>query len=304
MKVVRNKGGYPGSGPGTAVAMGFFDGVHIGHAAVIHAAREYAQQHGLDLAVFTFSRAGLAGDKGKLLQSPRQKHDLLAEIGVKYCFEPPFESFCDVSPEAFFEQMLRGRYKAKALFCGEDFAFGKGRAGDVRLLRRLCEARDMALSVVPLALYEGDVVSSSRIRAALGAGDLTAANAMLGRPYEIDLPVRHGKRIGRKLGFPTLNQVFPAWLQPPEQGVYITQTVLRDKVWPSVTGYGTRPTVGGKSVTCETYLPGYSGNLYGKNTKVRFFSRIASVRKFSTEQELAAAVQHWAQQAVAYFGEV
>lgn len=303
MIILDHNEAYPGHKPGTAIAIGYFDGVHLGHQAVIQAAKEHAGQHGLDLAVFTFLLPEKTGIKGRRLLTAGQKHAALASLGVEYCFEPVFESFCQLSPTDFFEKMLLGQYKAKALFCGEDFAFGAGRAGNVTMLGQLCKQAGVALGIAPTALYKDEEVSSSRIRLALSAGQIPDVNAMLGRPYEICLPVRHGEKLGRTLGFPTINQIYPPEMQPPMEGIYITETDVNGKAWPSATGYGNRPTVGGVGDTCETFIPGFAGNLYGKEITVRFFKRICGNIKFATLEDLRQAVQGWAKQAAEYFEE-
>ncbi|MGD9559126.1 MAG: riboflavin biosynthesis protein RibF [Oscillospiraceae bacterium] len=285
----------------TAVALGFFDGVHLGHRAVIEAARQQAEAQGLCLAVFTFSQPAGQPVKGRQILTTEQKHELLAQLGVHYCFEPPFESFMHRTPAQFFSQTLVEEYRARALACGDDFFFGAKRAGNTALLKTLSAEAGIALSVVPTALYDGQPVSSTRIRAALAVGDIPAANAMLGRPYEINYPVRHGNRIGGRMGFPTINQVFPDAVQPPAFGVYITQTVVDGKGWPSATGYGTRPTVDDGAPTCETFIPGYEGDLYDKPIRVRFYKKIDTPKKFESLEALAQAVDGWAAASLHFF---
>lgn len=285
--------------PPAAVAMGYFDGVHLGHQAVIAAACRYAKAHGLQPAVFTFE-GGPKNGAGRLC-SQAQKHRLLEELGVEVCYEPPFERFGGLEPQRFFNEMLLGEYHARALFCGEDFAFGARRAGDVALLRRLCEERGVALSVVPMALYQGQAVSSSRIRTCIAKGEMPEANAMLGRPYEVQLPVQHGRQLGRTLGFPTINQRFPPWVQAPALGVYVTTALLDGKAWPAATGFTTRPTVDGGEASCETFIPGFSGNLYDEMVPVRFYQKIDEPCKFENFEALAQAVQGWAKMALEYF---
>lgn len=295
------------NGAPCAIALGYFDGVHLGHRAVLEKARQYAARHGLRFAVFTFAQvAGKAAaqqsPKGASIYPADIKHSLLAEAGVETCYEPPFESFCSLAPQAFFTGMLLEAFRAKAVFCGEDFAFGAKRAGNTAVLRRLCKEANVHLEVAPLLEWEGQPVSSSRIRQALEAGDMPLANAMLGALYQTDYPVLHGRNLGTTLGMPTINQVFPPGLQPPAFGVYVTQTLVDGQAWPSATGYGRRPTVDGVGEpTCETFIPGYSGDLYGKKVKVLFYEKIDDPQKFASAEELGEAVKAWARQAMAYF---
>lgn len=284
-----------------ALALGYFDGVHLGHRAVIEAAAQVARQEGLALAVFTFALGQKPGVETALLQTEEQKRRALAELGVEYCFSPPFESFRGLGPQQFFDEVLVKACRAQALFCGQDFAFGQNRAGDAAALQKMSTAENIEMQTVPTAEFEGQPISSTRIRAALASGDMRKVNAMLGRPYEIAFPVVHGQHLGSSLGFPTINQVFPQGLQAPRMGVYVTKTQVGDKEWPSATGYGSRPTVGGQNPTCETFIPGFSGDLYGTSPRVKFYEYMAEAQKFETPQVLAEAVQGWARQAVEYF---
>ncbi|WP_394960792.1 riboflavin biosynthesis protein RibF [Candidatus Allofournierella merdavium] len=290
-------------GRGSAVALGFFDGVHIGHRAVISAAVDCARAEGLEAAVFTFSLPAGHIMKGGRLITDGEKHRRIEELGADRFFEPPFEEFCDLSPEAFVGDVLRGMYNAKAVFCGDNFTFGKKAAGNVAALKALCAPLGIRVEVVPMALYKGETVSSTRIRAALAAGDIRAANAMLGRPYAIDFEVRHGKGLGHTLGMPTLNQVYPEGFAHPRYGVYVTRALVEGAWHPGATGFGERPTVNktGEGATCETFLPGFSGQLYGERVTVEFLDYIAESRRFDSTDQLRDAVMGWARQAVAWF---
>lgn len=299
MKIVI-KGEYRGKKEGTALALGFFDGLHIGHQSVINEALTCAKKNNYDPAVFTFTFDDRPSTKGKQILSLKDKHEWLERMGVEYCFEPPFSSFCGLSPEQFFYDCIMGEYHAKSLFCGTNYGFGAKRAGDTDLLEKLCRENGIKLVVVPLTFWRGARVSSTRIREALANGAMEDVNTMLGRPYEVDLPVQHGRKRGSKLGFPTINQYLPAAMQAPREGVYISETEVDGVVRPSVTGYGNRPTVNGTEPTCETFIPGFSGDLYGKKVKVLFYKRIAGTTKFDSTSELAASVLAWAEEAKEY----
>ena len=189
---------------GSAVALGYFDGVHCGHRAVLGAAAACAAQNGLTAAAFTFELPGNSTLKGGRILSLQLKHTRIAEIGIEEYLEPPFEQFRSLSPEEFVQRVLVECFHAKAVFCGDNFTFGAKAAGNVPMLRQLCAPLGIQVNIVPMAQYQGQTVSSTRIRAALESGDLDSANAMLGKPYCIDWPVTHGKGIGSgKLGTPT-----------------------------------------------------------------------------------------------------
>ncbi|MDL2294523.1 riboflavin biosynthesis protein RibF [Ruminococcaceae bacterium OttesenSCG-928-D13] len=282
-----------------AIALGLFDGVHLGHRAVIGKAAEIAARRGLRLAVFTFPWGRKAV---RPILTLDEKHAQLAALWVDTCYEPPFESFKTLSPEDFFTGMLLGEYNAKAVVCGENFGFGAKRAGNTTLLKALGAEHRVELAVAGLTLYDGQPISSSRIREALADGQMENVNAMLGRTYALAAPVGHGKRLGSTLGFPTLNQTFPEGVQAPALGVYATRTMVGGRAWPSVTGWGTRPTVDtAGSPTCETFIPGFEGDLYGDEVTVEFHKKIADSQRFDGPQALAAAVQSWAAEAAAYF---
>ena len=166
---------------GTAVAMGYFDGIHIGHRAVIDGAVQWARAHGAAPAVFTFRLPVDNKMKGKRLLSSADKHALIASLGVEYYLTPDFEEIKGLSPEQFVRSIVENCH-AKALFCGENFTFGAKAAGTPELLRKLCAPLGVEVVVVPMAQFEEKPVSSTRIRTALEGGDIPAANAMLGHP--------------------------------------------------------------------------------------------------------------------------
>ncbi|MDY4166357.1 MAG: riboflavin biosynthesis protein RibF [Fournierella sp.] len=288
---------------GCSVALGFFDGVHLGHQAVIRAAALDAAENGRSAAVFTFQLPLSSTMKGGRLQSETEKHQVMEGLGVEYYMEPPFEAFCGQSPEEFVERILHRGFKARAVFCGDNFTFGKKAAGNVETLRQLCEPLGIRVQVVPMATYQGQLVSSTRIRAALAEGDIPAVNAMLGRPYRIDFAVRHGKGLGRTLGFPTINQIYPEGFAAPKYGIYITRVKVNGQWYAGATGFGTRPTVNttGEGATCETFIPDFSGQLYGEEPELEFYEYIAPSRKFDTLEELTACVNGAAAKAKEYF---
>ena len=204
------------------------------------------------------------------------------------------------------EQFVRGLVtdcRARALFCGENFTFGAKAAGDPGLLRQLCAPLGVEVYVQSMAQFEGKPVSSSRIRSALEGGDIPAANAMLGAPYAIRFPVQHGAGLGRTLGVPTINQIYPAGYQLPRYGIYITRTTIGGASYPSATGLGSRPTVNDDpaKVTCETFIPGFSGDLYGADPVVEFFAYLSPSKKFDTLDQLRDCIQNAARRAQEYF---
>lgn len=289
---------------GSAVALGFFDGVHLGHRAVIEAAAAEARRCGLTPAVFTFELPEGSTLKGGRILSAAQKHARMAAMGVRCVMEPPFADFCALTPEAFVKDILVDCFRAKAVFCGDNFTFGARAAGNVEMLKQLCAGYGIRVTVVEMARYRGEVVSSTRIRAALEEGRITDANAMLGTPYAVDWEVTHGKKVGTsKLGTPTINQNYPAGTLQPCCGVYLTRIRIGDTWYPAATGIGPRPTVDkeGASVSCETYVPGFSGNVYGQHPVLEFHKYLCPVRKFESLQALADLITTAAARSCAYF---
>ena len=214
------------------------------------------------------------------------------------------ENFVGLTPEQFVLGIIRD-CNARALFCGENFTFGARAAGTPELLRQLCEPLGVEVVVLPMAQFEEKPVSSTRIRTALEGGDIPAANAMLGMPYAIRFAVQHGAGLGHTLGVPTINQLYPQGFQLPRYGIYITRTRIGDRWYPSATGLGTRPTVNSdeSKVTCETFIPGFTGDLYGTDPVVEFHAYLSPSKKFDTLDELRECIDHAAQRAQEYFAE-
>ena len=173
-----------GDKQGSAVALGYFDGIHLGHRAVIGGAVDWARAHGAAPAVFTFQLPAGSRMKGRRLLSTEDKHRIIAGLGVEHYLVPAFEDIQAMTPEQFVRGLVTD-CRARALFCGENFTFGAKAAGDPGLLRQLCAPLGVEVYVQPMAQFEGKPVSSSRIRSALEGGDIPAANAMLGAPYAI-----------------------------------------------------------------------------------------------------------------------
>lgn len=292
-----------GSG-GTAVAMGYFDGIHIGHRTVIDGAVQWAKSHGASPAVFTFRLPADSKMKGRRLLSTEDKHDLVAAMGVEHYLCPDFEAIKAMTPEQFVRGIVQD-CQARALFCGENFTFGAKAAGTPDLLRTLCAPLGVEVVVLPMAEFEEKTVSSTRIRTALEGGDIPAANAMLGMPYAIRFPVHHGQGLGHKLGVPTINQIYPEGFQLPRYGIYITRTRIGDRWYPSATGLGTRPTVNDDTtrVTCETFIPGFSGDLYGTDPVVEFYTYLSPSKKFDSLDALRDCINDAAKKAQRYFAE-
>ena len=285
--------------PSTAVALGLFDGVHRGHQAVIRAAADCAPE--LMPAVFTFrfdTRAVVTKKQFGTLLRPELKAKKLEENGIRFMLEPPFSTIMKMEPESFIQGILFNFMHAKAVFCGEDFRFGKNAAGDTRLLRAACQKNGVRFEIVRPVLDEGVPVSSTRIRAALREGDVPLANRLLGSPYMTCGTVVHGRHMGHSLGFPTINQLFSPEDLIPRFGVYATIVEVDGKEYVGATDIGVKPTVGdGYAPAAETFILDFDGDLYGRNIVIRYYAFLRGEKRFDSLEELTKTVLDNAKQA-------
>lgn len=285
--------GYPAH---AVVAIGNFDGVHLGHQAILKKAKEYGKNMGLPVVVLTFNPHPTLELRPqspmKLLMTYEEKRLQLGQLGVDFCVEEPFQhEFAAKSAHEFFHEILLNRLHAKVLIVGEDFAFGYQREGNTQLLKQFCDRAGVILDLAKPVLLDGKVISSSRIRQALSQGQLDEAEKLLGHPFFYRGEVVHGDKRGRTIGFPTANmkceEKFP--LLP---GVYASSVVWQNKTYPSVTNIGTRPTFQQKEelslipLKIETHILEQTFDLYGQFLEVRFHHRIRDEKKFSSIDEL------------------
>lgn len=275
----------------TAVALGFFDGVHTAHAEVIYGAR----QPGLVWSVLTFriSEGAPANKSGlELILPDAQRLERLESLGVERVYFPAFREMAGLSAEDFFRRILMDKLHARRLSCGYNYTFGQGAAGDTGLLRRLCAGQGIELNICPRLERDGELVSSSTIRELLGAGRIPEANALLGYRYYILGEVIHGRSLGRTLGFPTLNQVLSRPCVVPAHGVYNSVTWVRGKRYRSITNIGVKPTIEGeRAPLAETYMLGAEGDFYGETARVELLEHTRPEQKFSSVEELREIVQ-------------
>lgn len=273
-----------------SLALGAFDGLHRGHMAVLDAARDYPGPWGV--VTFESSPSG-----GPAVLMREDKLALLEKLGAAAVCSLRFSDIKDMEAEEFVEEVLFGRCHAKMLSCGEDFRFGRGRRGNVSLLRNLCEKQGAKLTVVPPVKEDGEKISSTRIRAAVEKGDIPLANRLLGREFGYTLEVIHGNHLGTGLGFPTLNQAMPDFLSLPPFGVYASLAVIDGKEYAGVTNIGVKPTVGSDRVLSETWLPEFSGDLYGRRVHLSLLEFIRPEKKFGSLEELRAEIEKNGKQA-------
>ena len=273
------------SGEPTAVALGVFDGLHLGHRRVIGAALHAPETP----AVFTFETdvLGKAGKGAPVLLPREKKLALLGELGVRLCWSIPFSAIRDMEAEAFARDVLAGVCRAKRVCCGFNFHFGKNGAGTVQTLAQLGERYGFTVSVTEPVTLAGGTVSSTRIRSLIADGEIEEANRLLGRPFSYDFPVVHGRQLGRTLGFPTLNQRIPESFILPRFGVYASLVDVGGEKYYGVTNVGVKPTVGSEGPVCETWMPDYRGReLYGETVSCELHGFVRPERCFPGLREL------------------
>lgn len=285
----------------TAVALGYFDGIHKGHRAVITAAVE-KKKHILAPAVFTFHMEDVVPNAKRhatALQSEQMKRQTFEQMGISYLVNPSFTAFKDMEPTVFVQKILHQFMRAKVVCCGADFRFGSKAKGNVTLLRELCARVGIAVQIVPEVLYEQLPISSTRIRNSIVAGEIERANEMLGYFFTMDFKVIEGNKLGRKLQFPTINQRFPEHFTVPRNGVYASVTSIDGKTYPSVTNIGTKPTVSDKKeVLAETHVLQYGADLYGHVIPVSLISFIRAEQKFDGIEALQRQIKKDSQTAL------
>ncbi len=282
-----------------AVALGAFDGIHIGHRAVI---APLARHPNLVPSVVIIT--GIDGKPPSSLAAPDTRDRLLQTMVIEDVFELEFAAIRDLSPQAFVKEILHDRLGAKVVRCGFNFRFGAGAAGDVSLLKTLCEALDITVEVADAVEVDGEPVSTSRIRRAIEEGQVALAGRLLGRPVTIDVAVQHGQHLGRRLGTPTINQPLPDGFVRPRFGVYATAVIVNGVCMHGVTNIGVRPTVGAPAPLAETWIPDFIGDLYHKRVQVSLVKFLRDEVKFDGLTALKEQITRDEQEArLAVFGE-
>ncbi len=290
----------------TAVTLGNFDGLHLGHRSLIKLTKQFAEEEGLKSVVFSFLPHPMLVFKKKedfaLIMAPSEKQHTIEQMGIDTYIEYPFdEEFASMSAEDFAIKLIFGKLRCRVLIVGENYRFGKGASGGYEMLQRLGEERGVKVIAVPSVLYEEERVSSSRIRRCLIEKDLEDANKMLTVPYFILGTVANGKKLGRKIGFPTVNVIAHRLKLFPPNGVYATKTLYEGKYYYGVTNIGKNPTVNGTKKIVETYLFDFDKTIYGETLQTFFYKFLRSEQKFSGVEELQQQIAINAEQAREYF---
>ena len=310
MKTLQTYMNLPASDKGAVIALGNFDGLHRGHQAVIKRAHSIAKELGAPLGIglfrphpYRFFKPDAAPFR---LMSPRIRAQVLAELGVEFLYEIPFDdALRDMDDTEFVEQVLYQGLGIRHVIVGEDYGFGKNRCGNVESLTRLCKQRGIGVTAISLvglhALY--GKYGSTEIRKALQDGDVFHAQHMLSRPWRVDGFVQKGQQRGRTINFPTANLEF-ADLVRPKFGVYVVEVRIDgEENWrPAVANTGNRPTVDGEDARLEVHLLDFDRDLYGQLIDVRFRSFIRAEQKFESFDALRLQIMRDADGARAILG--
>lgn len=289
----------------TICALGFFDGVHLGHQALLTQCRRLAEEEGCSAGVVTFAShpdALVLGNTPKLINSPQDRQWLLEEkFHMDFVVNLPFDQRMRSMPWEDFLAMLQREYAAAGFVCGEDFRFGSRGSGTAQTLKAYCAQRNLRSAVVPEQTLDGIRVSSTYIRQQLETGDMATAVRFLGHPHVLRGQVVHGYQLGRRLGIPTANLRLPEGLALPKFGVYGCRCSVDGEGHPAVTNIGTRPTVDGTGITVEPWILDYGGDLYDREILLEFYRFLRPEQKFPTLEALKTAIQKDAEQTRALY---
>jgi riboflavin kinase/FMN adenylyltransferase len=279
------------------IALGFFDGVHLGHGALLRRTAEEAAARGVTPAIFTFARPPkevVTGVPCPLINSPEDRADLARRLyGIQEVLMVPFDQeMMTTSWEDFVTEILVKRYHAVHLVAGHDHHFGHKNQGTPELLVQKCKELGLGCDIIPQVSVNGITVSSTYIRRLVELGQVERAREFLGHPHVLTQQVRHGRRLGHTIGIPTVNLTAPPHVLVPSYGVYATQVVLQDGTsHPAVTNVGTRPTVNeGTDVTVESWILDFDGDLYGQTLRVEFYQHLRDEVRFDSLDALKAQI--------------
>ncbi len=279
----------------TTIALGKFDGIHVGHQLLVDGLKT-EQAKGRQAVVFTFGDSPmsvLSGGSKKSIYTSEEKCLYFNKLGVDVLLEYPFTmEFASMTPEEFVEQCLINQLGVRAVYVGEDFRFGRGRTGNVRLLMLLGQQYGFEVHAIPKKTKHGKVVSSTLIRDMLES-NFYVANELLGNPYFLYGEVVHGNHLGRTIGFPTINQIIPEQKLIPSFGVYASRVCIDGTYYHAISNLGQKPTIAGKhQLGLETHILDFEGDLYGQKLQVELLFFIRPEEKFSGVDELKMQIMN------------
>ncbi len=289
----------------TAVALGGFDAIHMGHKTVISTAVEYAKKNNLASVVYMFKnqpRSVLTETAEADVNSFEKRLEILEDLGVDIVVAEWFlPKYREITAEDFVKEHLRNYLDAKFVVAGFNYRFGKGGQGDVKTLCELGEKYEIAVKVMPKVDLENERISSSGIREYIKNGEMEKARKRLGRGYSVKGKVFKGNQLGRTIDFPTVNLSIPENVVTPKYGVYITKTKVAGKEYPSITNVGEKPTVENGTPCIESHIIGFSGDLYESDIEIEFYSFHREITKFEDLNALKNQLDMDKEKAVEYF---
>ena len=294
---------------GAVATIGNFDGVHLGHQKILASVVERARERSRPAVAITFDPHPLKvlhpELAPKMIQTLPQREEMIESLGIDTLLAIPFtRDFSLTEPEGFVEDFLRRRLAVSEILLGSHFAFGRGKRGNLELLRKLGATSGFTAAGVAEVFHDGAPISSTRIREAIGKGDIASANAMLGRPHAMDGVIARGDRMGRRLGYPTIN-LEPENELAPADGVYFSRVFFKSfgRAFDCVTNIGRRPTVyENYQTTIESFVLDFSSDVYGERIRLFFHDRVRDEMTFPSMMELTAQIARDIEATRAYFG--
>lgn len=286
----------------TALALGNFDGVHIGHAQVLKTTKLFEEKYNFSPVALVFERHPneCMHKDVQLLTSYEKRNKLIENMGVSVA-TIDFNNIRDFSPEKFVDEILIGKMNVGAVCCGYNYHFGKNSEGDSKVLEQICRKKGIEIIICPKVVVDGKAVSSSEIRRMIKCADIQSANKMLSRPFSFEGEVFFGASNGKKLGFPTANQYFASNMVVPKTGVYISSCIIDGCEKIGFTDIGTRPTFDNGEVRAETHLFGIDRELYGEKIEVKLHNYLRQEKKFDTINQLISQLNFDKENVIKYF---
>lgn len=279
----------------SVVTIGNFDGIHLGHQTLIKKTIEEGKMQHASTWLVSFDPHPIEffkQEKQVRLMSWYEKYQAIKAQGIEHFLALPFnQQIASMTAEDFIQHILVDTLKVQTVIVGDDFRFGKGRTGDAALLRTIGQTSGFDVIEMPTFVFEGERVSTSRIRTAIGADNLSLAQQLLGQPYTLSGRVTYGDQIGRTLGVPTINLCLKRRLVPLS-GVYAVWVKVRGEIYPGAAHVGPRPVVGEMQPVCEVHLIDFDGDLYGQRVEVMFIEKVRDVQDFESLDALTLQMQH------------
>ena len=291
------------------IALGFFDGVHLGHGALLSTVKARANELNAMAAAVTFDRSpkAMVGSAAiSLINTPEDRARLMkTEYGIEEVEVLPFDrAMMEMPWDVFVKDVLVGEFSAVHLVAGHDYRFGHKGQGTPEKLKQICRELGMGCDIIEKVELDGITISSTHIRGLIENGGMEEATRFLGHAHVLTGTVVKGQQVGRTIGIPTANLVIPAGVIIPAYGVYATRVVTKDGSYPAVTNVGVRPTVDdGRGVTVEPWILDFDGDLYGQSIRVEFHKKLRGEKKFASLEELRREILRNAEQTRAFFSE-